>query len=407
MPDVVYIDSGTDTPVSTDFVDFGGINQHVQRIKLVDGTDGSNSLISGDSTYGLDVDITRLPSVTLSSQSSPFTDALIITGDINVMKDSIYGLDVKVTDSIALTLASQNSPFNTDINITGNVRLLKDSVYGVDVKVTDIPSITLSNQVSPFTEAIDVSGDINLQDGLGNDITSTNSALDINLKYSNTTLDVSGSNLVVTGNVNIMKDSIYGVDVNVTDIIDITLASQPSPFTTDVNITGNVRLLKDSVYGVDTNVTNIPAVTLASQENPFIEDINITGNVRLLKDSVYGVDVKVTDITDITLASQSNPFTEAISVDITPLSSCGSGKTTVTTAGVRVALSSSTPISSVTIKACIANTGIIYIGNSTVTSSNGFELSAGDTISLDIDNLSDVYIDSSVNTQSVTYMWVA
>lgn len=82
------------------------------------------------------------------------------------------------------------------------------------------------------------------------------------------------------------------------------------------------------------------------------------------------------------------------------------GKTTVTTAGTRVVLASSTTIKSVTVKALSTNTGLIYVGNSTVSSSNGFQLSAGDSISMDIANLNTVNIDSSVNGEGVTYIAV-
>lgn len=82
------------------------------------------------------------------------------------------------------------------------------------------------------------------------------------------------------------------------------------------------------------------------------------------------------------------------------------GKTTVTTAGTRVVLAASATVKSVTIKAAIANSGIIYVGNSTVSASNGFELSAGDTVSLDIANLNTISIDSSTNSQSVTYIGI-
>lgn len=84
----------------------------------------------------------------------------------------------------------------------------------------------------------------------------------------------------------------------------------------------------------------------------------------------------------------------------------GSGKTTVTTAGTRVVLASSKNIKSVTIKALSTNTGFIYVGDTTVSSSNGFQLSAKDSISMDISNLTTVNIDSSVNGEGVSYMWV-
>lgn len=80
------------------------------------------------------------------------------------------------------------------------------------------------------------------------------------------------------------------------------------------------------------------------------------------------------------------------------------GKTTVTTAGTRVTLAASTTVKSVTIKALSTNSGIIYVGNATVASTNGFQLSAGDAVSMDIANLNTVNLDSSVNGEGVTYI---
>ncbi len=82
------------------------------------------------------------------------------------------------------------------------------------------------------------------------------------------------------------------------------------------------------------------------------------------------------------------------------------GKTTVTTAGTRVVLAASTACKSVTIKSLSTNTGFIYVGNSAVASTNGFQLLAGDSISLDISNLNTVNIDSSVNGEGVSYLGV-
>jgi hypothetical protein len=82
------------------------------------------------------------------------------------------------------------------------------------------------------------------------------------------------------------------------------------------------------------------------------------------------------------------------------------GKKVVTTAGTRVTLASSQAVKSVTIKALAANTGIIYVGDTAVASTNGFALLAGDSLSLDIGNLATVNLDSSVNGEGVTYIGI-
>ena len=85
----------------------------------------------------------------------------------------------------------------------------------------------------------------------------------------------------------------------------------------------------------------------------------------------------------------------------------GSGQKTVTTAGTRVQLATTTAVASLTIKAKRTNTGSIYVGDSTVTSSTGFILAAGDSISLDISDLATIYLDSSVNAEGVSFLYVA
>lgn len=83
------------------------------------------------------------------------------------------------------------------------------------------------------------------------------------------------------------------------------------------------------------------------------------------------------------------------------------GVKNVTTAGTRVTLASTQAVKSVTIKAKAANTGTIYVGNTGVTSANGFALLAGESISMDIADLATVNLDASVNGEGVTYLGVA
>jgi hypothetical protein len=100
-----------------------------------------------------------------------------------------------------------------------------------------------------------------------------------------------------------------------------------------------------------------------------------------------------------------NPDGSAISGPATVPTAARNGSVTVVTAGTRVQLPT-VPVKSVTIKADVANTGIIYIGTSTVTSANGFELSAGESVSADIANIDVFYVDASANSQMVTYLGV-
>jgi hypothetical protein len=88
------------------------------------------------------------------------------------------------------------------------------------------------------------------------------------------------------------------------------------------------------------------------------------------------------------------------------------GSKDVTTAGTEVALSATrTMCLRITIQAKPANTGYIYVGVGTVTSTNyGVRLGAGDSFTIGMgetrghpNDLSTVVIDSSVNGEGVTY----
>ena len=85
-----------------------------------------------------------------------------------------------------------------------------------------------------------------------------------------------------------------------------------------------------------------------------------------------------------------------------------SAQKAVTTAGTAVVLGDQVVNGPVMIKALIANTNNIYIGNDgadDITSSNGLELAAGDAVVFDsIGNLSSLWIDADTNGEGVAWL---
>jgi hypothetical protein len=82
------------------------------------------------------------------------------------------------------------------------------------------------------------------------------------------------------------------------------------------------------------------------------------------------------------------------------------GKVLVTTAGTEVPLSGSpvTLYNGVTVRALSTNTQKIYIGSNPVSSTDGFQLSAGQEAVIIIDNLNKVYIDADVSGEGITFI---
>ena len=89
----------------------------------------------------------------------------------------------------------------------------------------------------------------------------------------------------------------------------------------------------------------------------------------------------------------------------------GDGRQTVATPTSAVALAASTTAKLVIITAETNNTDIVCVGGSTVLATlatrRGTPLNAGDSVTLEIDNLADVYIDAIVATEGVTFTYLS
>ena len=101
--------------------------------------------------------------------------------------------------------------------------------------------------------------------------------------------------------------------------------------------------------------------------------------------------------------------TDQVRTDITSISSPStieSGQKTVSSAGTAEALvGTSTPISEgVTIKALAGNGGTVYVGDSGVSASAGFELASGERVFVVVDDLSTVHIDVDTGGEGVSFI---
>jgi hypothetical protein len=100
--------------------------------------------------------------------------------------------------------------------------------------------------------------------------------------------------------------------------------------------------------------------------------------------------------------SSANPLPTSVASSAT----VGCGRASVTTPGTEVQLASQT-CSSITVKARATNVNTVYVGGSAVTAANGFELSPGEPISMDVSNANAVWIDAATGGDGITYLWVA
>lgn len=85
------------------------------------------------------------------------------------------------------------------------------------------------------------------------------------------------------------------------------------------------------------------------------------------------------------------------------------GQDSVSTAGTAVQLNSGSSLtvpdgSELVVRADGGNAGNIYVGDSDVTSSNGFVLGAGESVSLPTNDVNNVHIDSDNNGEGVSWL---
>ncbi len=101
-----------------------------------------------------------------------------------------------------------------------------------------------------------------------------------------------------------------------------------------------------------------------------------------------------------------------VSADVTKIvgfASISDGRKTVTSAGTAEAISASSDVcQELTIVAETDNTGVMAVGGSTVVASlstrRGVPLSSGDAVTLKLSDIKNVYVDSTVSGDGVTWL---
>ena len=90
-----------------------------------------------------------------------------------------------------------------------------------------------------------------------------------------------------------------------------------------------------------------------------------------------------------------------------PTTGIGNGRKVTVSAGTAVAIASSTPAKWVTVTAETDNTGYVVVGGSAVVAAlatrQGTPLGPGDSYTIPCDNLADIWIDSVVSGEGVTF----
>jgi hypothetical protein len=154
---------------------------------------------------------------------------------------------------------------------------------------------------------------------------------------------------------------------------------------------GTAALVKDDTAFGDALTTGVQTSTNRLY--------NGTNYDRARGDATNGAWVNVKSTVNPVLAAGTN----AIGTVGTTLAGVNIGQTTSNTVAVQLTASSIVPTNGVLIEALKANISTVYIGGSGVTTSTGFELQAGQAMSLAPTNINILYVIGSNNTDKVCW----
>lgn len=177
-------------------------------------------------------------------------------------------------------------------------------------------------------------------------------------------------------------------------------------------VTANLAAGTNNIGDVDVLTVPAPLSTTGGGTEATALRVTVANNsTGVLSVDDNGSSLTVDGTVTANLSTTDNTVLDNIDLAVTSkyITGIGHGVTTVTTAGTDVALAGSTACKRVMVQAQTDNTGLIAVGgtgvDATVATGTGIILYPGDVVDFDIDNLSDIYIDSTVNGEGVRYTY--
>jgi len=253
---------------------------------------------------------------------------------------------------------------------------------------------------------------VKISDNSGNEVAVTSNALDVNIASGTADIDIGDVSLLLDGTA-----ADYGTgNVNTSGrTLRVTLASDDVHFgavgaAADVDgvIHGQLRYIGNSIADISGGVTQNQLrtsieYTIKSSGGQYTEGDNGHPSWAVRNDTLASLVSVDNDYAPLQVNASGALYTTH------GITGGADGVTVVSSAGTHVELASSTACKKVDIQAQTDNTGLIAVGfdavDATEATGTGVILYAGDTYSLEINNLNLIYIDSTVSGEGVRYTY--
>jgi hypothetical protein len=241
---------------------------------------------------------------------------------------------------------------------------------------------------------------VKIADNSGNEVAVTSNALDVNIASGTADIDIGDVSLLLGGTAASVNTGAIGAQT-----LRVTLATGDWNQTASTDLQTSANSRNSSLVAIDTSLNNIEtyiAQSLVSTGGQYAEgNVNTTAIVR--NDTLVSLVSVDNDYAPLQVNASGALYT---SHDIT---GGADGVKVVSSAGTDVVLGGDVACRKIDIQAQTDNTGLIAVGftsvDATEATGTGVILYAGDTYSLEINNLNLIYIDSTVSGEGVRYTY--
>lgn len=206
MSDNVAITAGSGTNIATDEVT--GTLEHVQLMKLAISTDGSRTLIPADATNGIDVDVTRVSGqVTVGDGTNAIlVDTTSSDGETAAVNTLVTGARLKVFNGTTWDRARGDTTNGLDVDVTrvqGSVTVAQSTAANLLTTATLAAGTAYAGKVRLTDGTNDLSVDTAHTDGES----ATENHLDVAAKVMG--LNNAGTFDIIRANVSVNKNATY------------------------------------------------------------------------------------------------------------------------------------------------------------------------------------------------------
>lgn len=422
---------------------------------MMEGAANTLLPIQGTVADGLLVNLGGNNDVTVASGAITETNSGAIKTAVELIDNAISGteMQVDIVSSAAIPVTQSGTWDEVGINDSGNSITVDNPVISVVGGGTEAAAqrVTIANDstgvlsVDDNGGALTVDGTVLLGANSGVDIGKLTANQSVNNAQINGVTPLMGAGNTGTGSqrVTIATDqaavaSKAAINTYVDGaIVTIGAKADAKSTATDTTAVTAMQVLKQISYmeqnPASTAVTNAGTfatqATLAAETTKVIGTVNVAASQTIAATQATAANLNMTEVNSGAIKTAVEVIDNAISgsemqVDVVAalpagtniigktghdITGVGHGVKTVTTAGTDLALATSTACKKVDIQAQTDNTGLIAVGGSgvdaTIATGTGILLEAGDIYSFEIDNLADMYIDSTVNGEGVRYTY--